>query len=495
MIVLYNPRTASPGHQRLPLSLLRLGAGLEGRHPYTILDGNLTPEGSDPQAELLDALRDPAVEALGVTIMPGPQLQQAVPLLRRVRADRPDLTTIAGGYFPSLHREVCALDPAIDYVVTGFGEETFPELLSCLGHGGDPADIPGLAFARDGALVTTAEPGMPEPDDLPPIPYHRVDVERYVARTHLGRRTLSHHSSYGCPHRCNFCAVPVVSRGCWRGESASRLGEVTRNLVSRWGIDALEFHDNNFFVSEHRVRGYCETLLKDGLTLHWWGEGRIDTLLDYDNETWRLMARSGLRMVFLGAESGSRTTLGNMNKGGTLSPERTLAFVDRARRYGIVPELSFICGNPPDPSRDIAETIRFVREVKRVNPDTEIILYRYDPVPAAGYLWEEAEEAGFELPTTLDGWVGDHWARVHGRRSAEIPWLAKWDLRRLKDFETVLNAYYPTSTDARLKGGAPRLLLKLLSAWRYRLHLYRWPLELRALQERIRYQRPETSGF
>ena len=67
--------------------------------------------------------------------------------------------------------------------------------------------------------------------------------------------------------------------------------------------------------------------------------------------------------------------------------------------------------------------------------------------------------------------------------------------RRLRDFERVLNAYYPTTTDARPDEAATRSLLRAASAWRYHTRCYRWPLELRALQRVVAYQRPETSGF
>jgi hypothetical protein len=75
-----------------------------------------------------------------------------------------------------------------------------------------------------------------------------------------------------------------------------------------------------------------------------------------------------------------------------------------------------------------------------------------------------------------------------------MPWLNPALRRRVRDFERVLNAYYPTSTDARLTGRW-RALLRGVSAWRYRARIYDFPLELRALQRLVRYQRPETSGF
>jgi hypothetical protein len=66
--------------------------------------------------------------------------------------------------------------------------------------------------------------------------------------------------------------------------------------------------------------------------------------------------------------------------------------------------------------------------------------------------------------------------------------------RHIRDFERVLNAYYPTSTDLRLTG-LRRHLLRAASGWRYRSRFYHLPLELSALQRVMHYQRPETSGF
>ena len=70
LILLYNPKVALPGYQRLPHSLLQLGALLEGRYPYAIVDGNLDQE-RDRAAEIIAQVRRDGVRYLGVTIMPG----------------------------------------------------------------------------------------------------------------------------------------------------------------------------------------------------------------------------------------------------------------------------------------------------------------------------------------------------------------------------------------------------------------------------------------
>jgi radical SAM superfamily enzyme YgiQ (UPF0313 family) len=199
-------------------------------------------------------------------------------------------------------------------------------------------------------------------------------------------------------------------------------------------------------------------------------------------------------MVFMGAESGSLETLKRMDKGGTMSPDKTLEMARTMKEYGIVPEFSFVLGNPPDPEDDVRQTIEFIRRVKRVNPRSEIIMYNYTPVPLAGDLYDAAQAEGFRFPETLDEWISESWQQFSQRYSDVMPWLNPVVRRWVRDFERVLNAYYPTSTDAHLTG-AWRAVLRGASAWRYRARIYDFPLELRALQKLVHYQRPETSGF
>src|SRR2546427_9651151 len=110
------------------------------------------------------------------------------------------------------------------------------------------------------------------------------------------------------------------------------------------------------------------------------------------------MRDSGLRMVFMGAESGSDETLIRMNKGGSASTEKTLAMAEKAHSYGIVPEFSFVLGNPPDPESDVHSTLAFIRKVKKVNPHTEIIMYVYTPVPPAARPPSRATAETFSFP-------------------------------------------------------------------------------------------------
>ena len=72
-VILYNPQSTASRKRILPLSLLALGAVIEGRHDYVIVDGNLEP---DSLSALDGRVRDWGARVLAMTVMPGPQLRR-----------------------------------------------------------------------------------------------------------------------------------------------------------------------------------------------------------------------------------------------------------------------------------------------------------------------------------------------------------------------------------------------------------------------------------
>src|SRR5438876_8437534 len=112
MIVLVNPRSAKWKH-RLPMSIMSLGALLENRYPYQIVDGNFEP---DLEATLVRTIKETNAKYLAVSVMPGPQLLQAIPLTRSLKERFPRLHIIWGGYFPSLHARTVLESGFVDFV-------------------------------------------------------------------------------------------------------------------------------------------------------------------------------------------------------------------------------------------------------------------------------------------------------------------------------------------------------------------------------------------
>ena len=240
----------------MPFSLLAVGAVLDHKYDYEIVDGNLE---TDVTARLNTLIRENLTKCiLAVTVMPGPQLGQAVPLCWELKSRYPDLIIVWGGYFPTQHWDVCLRSQFVDYVVRGHGELAFLELLDLIHARKNTVEnlksILGIAYRDlDGSPISN--PLAPIPKELPPINFDTVPVPRYVRKTFLGSRTLGYHSSYGCPFFCNFCAVVNMVNGKWFPQTAEQVADVVKIYVERWGVNAIEFYDNNFFVHEARV---CE---------------------------------------------------------------------------------------------------------------------------------------------------------------------------------------------------------------------------------------------
>jgi anaerobic magnesium-protoporphyrin IX monomethyl ester cyclase len=492
VIILFNPLATTPGKQPLPLAVLSLAAVLGESWPWRLVDGNVERDPAGAILELLASAKPSELNLLAVTAMPGPQLRQAVTVCARVRAARPDLSIVWGGYFATQHTDVVLRSSMVDYVIRSQGERPLISLLETLRRGGALSDVGSLSWKRDGIVVHNPAAPLTPLDELPDLPYADLSMDRYIHDNYLGRRTAAHNSSFGCPFACNFCAVGAMAQRRWLAQSAARTAGAVSHLAARYGVDAVQMNDMDFFISEPRTREFADRIALLGM--NWWGLGRVDVLMGYDDSTWRAMKRSGLKMIFSGAESGSAAQLAAMDKGGKASPELTLELARRMREHGIIPEFSFVLGCPPDPLADLTTTFDFIRRLKQINPLAEVILYTYTPVPFEGTLFAGAQREEFAFPETLEEWVAPKWEQFALRRGEGLPWIRREVQRRVRNFERVLNASHPTATDMTL-GGWRRAVLKAAGGWRYALKFYDAPLELRALQRLIPYQRPETTGF
>ena len=484
MIILFHPRSTKPKNRRLPLSVLYLGAVLESREEYEIVDGNADP---DPWATIDTLMRQHRVELLAVSVMPGPQLRQAVDVCRAFRAKYPRVPIVWGGYFASLYTEASLNARYVDFVVKGQGEETLLELIQALRGARDFSRIRGISFKDQfGLQVHTASRPLKAPDEFPWAPYHRLDPAKYLARTFLGTRTAVHQASIGCPFRCNFCGVvPVYDRE--KMESPGRTAGILRHLQTRYGVNAVQFYDNNFFLREDHAREFAERIAP--LHLRWWCEARVDIVLGYSDDTLRRLRAAGCVMIFFGVESGNDEALRNMKK--QLTSEQTLELARRIREFDIVPEYSMIFGNPADPERDLEANIAFARRIKKVNPAVEIVVQTYVPTPQRNGAWGDVEVA---FPKSPDEWLTDRWYAYLIRTNPQLPWLPAHVKRRIRNFEIVMNSRWPTTQDMRLPPWG-RTLLQSLSSWRYAMGAYDFPGELRLAQKLVRLRQPRLESL
>ena len=134
--------------------------------------------------------------------------------------------------------------------------------------------------------------------------------------------------------------------------------------------------------------------------------------------------------------------------------------------------------------------------MKEVNPNTEIIIYVYSPVPTEGSdMFNDVLKTGFRFPERLEDWLNPEWEKFDLHKNPLTPWLTPTMINKIKNFETVLNAYYPTVSDIKLSS-LQRKIMRYISSWRYKNGVLHYPYEIKALQKYwLKYRQPEIEGF
>ena len=496
--LLINPTITSRSSARFPLSLLHLSATLDRDGRSEIVDGNVD---RDLIGATLDKMEQGDFDAVGVSVMGGPQIAPAIEVSKVIRARFPATPIIWGGYFPTLYTDTALAAPYVDYAIRGQGEESLPELVAALRQPQPAlANIGGLSWKDGDRIVHNPNRRFSLGDSGLVLPYEKLgDPRRYLARTFLGRRTAAHQAAIGCRFRCTFCGVAAMFGGTTLLPTAARLERELSYLKYELGADSIQFFDHNFFDREEDMIPLLEVMAK--LEMPWWCYARADALLKLSESSWKLVRKSRLKMAYIGAESPSGQMLKEIRKG--TRPDQTLQVAELCRRNGVIPELSFMVAPPQNTEEETEHTFEFIRELKQINPQAEIIVYVYTPLPESSrHEKDRGKRPGMALhdlngepvifPKTPEEWTQPQW--VNYACHADAPWLTDKLRQRIHDFVTVLRCRYPTVQDMRSPPWAKRSL-SAIANWRYRYRKYDRPWELNLANRLVRLRMPQVSGL
>ncbi len=115
----------------MPLALLAIGSELDPEiYEIVTIDGRLD---ADADSAVLSNIE--GAVCLGVTVLTGAPISDALRISRAAKRARPDLPVVWGGWHPSMFARECLVEPSVDVTVRGQGEETFAEIVSRLAEG------------------------------------------------------------------------------------------------------------------------------------------------------------------------------------------------------------------------------------------------------------------------------------------------------------------------------------------------------------------------
>ena len=407
-----------------PLALIHLAAPLVAKgHEVRIVDSAVE---AHPEQAVLDAL-DGAC-ALGVSMVTGPMITQGVSVAAAVRAARPEMPIVAGGWHPSILPEQTLRSPLFDAVVKGQGEMTLGEIVDRWNVGErDLAGVAGSLFKRGNDIVANDPRGYTDINALPRRPFEIVDFERYAAKCN-GFRWMLYCSSHGCPWDCSYCSNASVYGRNWKPLEAERTVSEMSELATRYRLDVIDIIDDNYLVRRDRAVEIAEKLLSRGTTFGYFIQTRTDQIDRLSDDELRLLRRSGLKRIFFGIESGSKKILKTVNK--RLDLETAYRTAERCRAAGVEASFNLIFGLPGEDAADLKDTIDMVDTIGRRNPEAAFFTNIFSPYPGSP-IFPEAVRLGVVEPKSLEEWA------VVYPKIQKLPWLrgkAHARIQRIRDY-------------------------------------------------------------
>ncbi len=393
-VLLLAPPYACRGVQEMgnwpPLQLACLaGAALSAGHEARIYDAMNKKTTFDDIRTVIEGHRPDFVMTLDYLPVSGSISTATVPAALQVlaiaRQVDPKITTIIGGPHPTFMYEEILTDEDnhADFVVRGEPERALVELMAAVPQG-IVAQVKGLAFLDNGAVVTTPEqPHIEDLDSLEPA-WHLLDWEDYHYNTYPWGRMASVLTSRGCMMGCSFCAQRLFWRGQWRARDPEKVVEEMRHLVEKHGVEHITLIDAYPTYDRGRWERILDLLIEADLGVTLLMETRVEDILR-DEDIMQKYRDAGVIHLYVGAESSTDEMLESLNKGTTVNQnQRALAL---CREHDIMTEASFMLGFPSE----TWESIRKTTEVAiKLNPDIAVFPV-LTPMPFTP-LWEQMKD-------------------------------------------------------------------------------------------------------
>ncbi len=476
------------------------------RHPESLLAVAAVPAQKGYDVRLIDQrisksfIKDleestgPETIIFGVTAITGQQIKHALKVTRTLKEKYPHIPVCWGGVHATLLPDQTASHPLVDYVVVGDGDLVFCELFERLRDGRPIDDLRGIVYkTKKGDVKSNAGTAevqtlgdtanykvlrkngvtdvIRDLDSLPDLPYHLLNMDGYnVFHMEDGRKSATLNTSRGCPFRCKFCSGPVINEGRWRGFSAKRVIEKVENLYRNYDIRMIYFQDDYFPGPKKRFIEILEGMKKFNREVEWGTLGiRADTLSKLTDEQWDLLYESGCHSLEIGIESGNERVVKFINKGETLEEMRLSN--KKLAKYDITVKYTMIIGFPGESEEEIMDTVNFVRELEKENPNAYSLVFPYLPIIGTPF-YRECLAAGFEEPKILEEWETmefDTWTKNH----------STWLSTRLKRKMEAINftSYFHNKNVAYKFGGSSmlRICFKLyhpVAKWRFKTNRF-----------------------
>lgn len=434
-IILFHPRTFHERNYRyyhIPYSLLAIATPLDLAEFDVVMIDNNVNKGRNYE-DVISQMKN-EILCVGISCMIGAQIKDALRFAEQVREVDPTIPIIWGGPLPTMLPEVVVRCKMVDIVVRGQGEITFNQLVDRLERDIPWKDVLGISYICNGEVEHNTDRPFDDLNRFPPYlnVYRLINVENYIwPDEHIASRTVSYHSSQGCPYSCGFCCDVPLWKRWWSGLSPERILNDVQYLVGWHEVNGVKFYDSEFFIDLRRAMKFAQGLLERKIRIKWAASVHPRNLHRIKPEQIELLARSGLRRLLVGVESVVPEEIDLIRK--NIRLEMVLEIATRCRSMGIIASFTFIIGYPFMPDENVDKNLSFARKLAQTFPEHEFKLHLYAPYPATP-LYPLAIKCGLRPPQSLEEWAAYDYYEI------TTPWAKPEWVEKIREFN---EKYYP----------------------------------------------------
>ena len=264
---------------------------------------------------------------------------------------------IFGGPHITLNADEIFRSTNADILFEGDGETDFPILADFIISQGD---VPEFHYGRllknaNGADIYKRTELQPIPENIfPDYSLFPDNVKEYL------KNNYPLFSSRGCPYKCIYCSVPLITGAKWRARSVDSIVAEIKYAMENWKICGFDIVDDSWNVDMNRCKEMCRKIIADRLEVSCaFPNGiRADRV---DTELADLMKQIGCRIVAVGFENTDQEVFTNINKGSTV--EKIVAGINILKKAKLPVSAYFIVGLPFDTYQKEIRNIKFIRSL------------------------------------------------------------------------------------------------------------------------------------
>ena len=396
---------------------------------------------------------------VGFTTYTMPNLKPTIELSKKIHSY--SIPVVLGGIHATILPELCINEYFVNFLVLREGEETIVELTEALYNNKELKKIPGIVFKVNGEIYNNGFSPFVDLDKYEPR-WDKINVESYLTKQDWGKRIIPLVTSRGCPFRCGFCYSPVVNKRRWRMHSEEFIIKQVEKLKHYYKIDGISFRDENFFVNKKRAMKIIENI-----NIPFYAPIRADSL---DEEFIEWLDKHNCKEIFIGAESGVDRILKLMNK--DITKKDVKKAVTHLSKSKIRTRIGFIIGFPEETRLERIETLEFMKELHKLNPNIQLQLNCYTPYPATP-LWPKAIENGFLPPKNNEEWAVDRQIV-----SKYLPWLDIYEYLTMKYcLRLITDQKLYRGCISKSRKGFFKILESILK-FRWNRRFFKYPIEM-----------------